>query len=1473
MDYFDNLEVDKTPETEALGAKFTAENDAREEEAIQRDAELAAERAKAEADTSRIAGGDEQRDLGDVPIVGGLLEGAVNLLPEPLTREQYDALGTPEGEETPIANFGENLAASVIDFVDGSRDREQILEDRRRIRGERLDEINESIEQIKNDDSFANQATTAVADTLVRAVPGAALGMAENTLEFAEIVGDSAKSIVAQGIKTATWGAVNWDNENGTQNPFSDNYSWANWNLGRDSIGAQTPTGQLAQGLLQFVGTARSLGGFRQPVGVKEAFTAATTKAGKAKVILSAGAKEAAYGMATDLFMAAQGEGNLANLIENFNPALKDHWITALAVEEDDGPFQVAFKTAFEGAALGFPVGTISAIFESTNVINRLLRKGTDPEAAKAQGFNTFMDAIDRSAMVIPPNAQQATISRLMTKNPAAGQLDFDRLDLYETNVLVPSRAGVPTTWDDIRAVFPEYFESGSVVPGSDVSNTVLERITELNPGQRLTINPFTGEEPSTGFGVAIDGIKLEGTDQDDILNLLARYYDIFTRDDVVMGVEINSKGRPVLEVTRIVEDAAEAELLGRAFDQRAIYDFTNQKAIGTDGGDTLFMSKGAHRRSPYTVEPEIKPVDPYTRYRQQAEAAVRPQPARGGGGQRTLTNAQISLAAKSTSEDAADVLRRLNEQFEVNPKDLHKMSQLSDAELLSMYRVDLADFVKLDAPLEVLQKNAEGLLNDAGILQTRALVYETASTIADMGARFIQKTDEGIKATDTLRQLGDTLKLLMREHKVTANATGVTLGRYQRKIPFLNIEVDRVKALSASDPKINKTFELIDREIDNMVDGFASGDPKQVKKANQMANFLVLTGGDPSKMVDVTRGIGGTTGDIMLELMYNSLLSSPTTHLVNFLSNFFQVVYRPITAYTGGDKAVKKQAIASFYNFHKTVIDSWKLADQVRRTEVSSLGEVSSKRDFHGPGATEMQLRQLQADAEEGDDEIMKYGVGFLSLLKNISDFPLFNWPSKFLATSDEFHKVMSTRMEYNRKIMGMAIDEAGLDSGKHLDDTFNKLYQLEYSRHFTAKGDLLDQELLDIAKEVTFQSDLKKEAGEAASFLNNVPILKPFFPFVKTGHNVNVYVASHVPILSGKLDEVKAIMAEGDPYKVAVIKGRLAYGKLAILTGAMLATGGLMTGNGPSDPKRKAEWMRKHQPRSFRFGDKFVSYERMEPFGQILAATADLVYAFESGDLKEDQVTYLAGYLGYVVGVNLTDKSMFAGLEPLSTFLNPKYSGVDNTTAAVTRLVNGFVPLSGTRRATVNMFTPYMQEFGTAMDREKASTGFFLPFADRTTRVDWLTGEPIPSMSGGVNAWWPYKVTERGTDVVKDFLEDIDYDSSHIRKDFGNIDLTSEQTVALARYMAEAGVHADLKDYIVKNKKALYDEIARYPTEVRSKNLKPEDMFFYQHINGIVSKAKRQALMRLQLEYPDLADKIREQDILRGLERSPLK
>ena len=102
------------------------------------------------------------------------------------------------------------------------------------------------------------------------------------------------------------------------------------------------------------MGTARRLGGFRQPVGVKEAFGAATTKAGKAKVILSAGGKEAAYGVATDLFMAAQGEGNLANLIEDLNPHSKITGLLLLQLRKKTVRFKLPSKLHLRVLHLAF---------------------------------------------------------------------------------------------------------------------------------------------------------------------------------------------------------------------------------------------------------------------------------------------------------------------------------------------------------------------------------------------------------------------------------------------------------------------------------------------------------------------------------------------------------------------------------------------------------------------------------------------------------------------------------------------------------------------------------------------------------------------------------------------------------------------------------------------------------------------------------------------------------------------------------------------------------------------------------------------------------------------------------------------------------------------------------------------------------------------------------------------------------------
>ena len=169
---------------------------------------------------------------------------------------------------------------------------------------------------------------------------------------------------------------------------------------------------------------------------------------------------------------------------------------------------------------------------------------------------------------------------------------------------------------------------------------------------------------------------------------------------------------------------------------------------------------------------------------------------------------------------------------------------------------------------------------------------------------------------------------------------------------------------------------------------------------------------------------------------MYNSLLSGPATHLVNVTSNLFNTVYRPFTAAMGGGIKERKMAIAGFYGIQKTLADSWSVMEKVYKNGGKALNdgdkgikisaEIDAKRDLLNNAAT------------LSDDKGFKLGVGFVNMTHDIANKPYFSWPSNLLVTADEFFKTLNARMEYNSRMMEIAIDTA--EPG-NVDDVFEKL------------------------------------------------------------------------------------------------------------------------------------------------------------------------------------------------------------------------------------------------------------------------------------------------------------------------------------------------------------------------------------------------------------------------------------------------
>ena len=180
-------------------------------------------------------------------------------------------------------------------------------------------------------------------------------------------------------------------------------------------------------------------------------------------------------------------------------------------------------------------------------------------------------------------------------------------------------------------------------------------------------------------------------------------------------------------------------------------------------------------------------------------------------------------------------------------------------------------------------------------------------------------------------------------------------------------------------------------------------------------------------------------------------------------------MVYRPLTMAAGGNPKQKKAAIASYHNFFKTIPEAFELAIRTAKTGVSNVG---GSRDMVENSVTEASLRELARKAGESDDILLKAGSGFMHMLHDVANFPLFDWPSRFLTTSDEFFKVMVTRMEFtgsDGESVILLVVKVTLLSKKHLSAP-----QVEYSRNFTKSGGVLNDELLKGAKEVTFQTEL---------------------------------------------------------------------------------------------------------------------------------------------------------------------------------------------------------------------------------------------------------------------------------------------------------------------------------------------------------------------------------------------------------------
>jgi hypothetical protein len=331
-------------------------------------------------------------------------------------------------------------------------------------------------------------------------------------------------------------------------------------------------------------------------------------------------------------------------------------------------------------------------------------------------------------------------------------------------------------------------------------------------------------------------------------------------------------------------------------------------------------------------------------------------------------------------------------------------------------------------------------------------------------------------------------------------------------------------------------------------------------------------------------------------------------------------------------------------------------------------------------------------------------------------------------------------------------------------------------------------------------------------------------------------------------------------DELNKAVLRGRerLGYG-LVGAAGLAYMSGDI---TGAPDPDATQRDLQARPPYSIKIMGKWVDYSRITPFDFPLRFVATVGDAYQKSQLSEDQASYLMSYLAYTMSVNLTQRSVTAGLRPLGELINPQGISAENLGASLANIGNSFMPGSAARRQINNIFRPYKMEFESQLHRLADQVSFGAA-GGGAVHYDFLDGTPVKNLNSGLNAVLnPTNVHDRGSSPGRDWLEDIQYDKNIVFTSMGGIDLKPRHRSAIARKMGELGLGKAMdklaQDPAMEASRAEFIDHSQNNPDFVGADYK-ERYSFYKRTHDLVMKYRDDA-KRALLNDPEYADLGRE-------------
>lgn len=348
----------------------------------------------------------------------------------------------------------------------------------------------------------------------------------------------------------------------------------------------------------------------------------------------------------------------------------------------------------------------------------------------------------------------------------------------------------------------------------------------------------------------------------------------------------------------------------------------------------------------------------------------------------------------------------------------------------------------------------------------------------------------------------------------------------------------------------------------------------------------------------------------------------------------------------------------------------------------------------------------------------------------------------------------------------------------------------------------------------------------------LGETQLLKFIDPFVHISSNIIDQSLAQRSPLGLFSPEIRAdLLGKNGNIAADTAAAKMIAGTAMIMTFGALASEGMMSGSGPSDPHQAAAWRQAgNQPHSIRIGNIWYQVNRLGPMGMLASMAADM---YDTAHLAEKgQVTAAGSSLLNSVVNNILDEGFMAGpAQWIGAIEEPDRKGQ----VFVQQFLSSFVPYSVGMQQMARAQDPYMRQTRSLLEAIKAK----IPFMSETLmprRDVW--GQPMPNntalINRGLTAIYEQQVS---TDPVNLAMLNLGIGVTQPDRKIRNVTLNEQQYDDFSRI---AGRMMKMRlDVIVKS-----PDFMRWPPDTQ-----------HDVINETINQSREIARNIMMAKYPQIA------------------